>query len=175
MDADDAHFELSVSNSVQRCRLYNKKSIYTKLTFEHIKETIGVIVVNSRSGEELEYEPDVEVNETETAIDNLKAVKIEKQIAETMELFENLKVAKDSIKVLEDKSKEEITSFFESLVQVSEDFEELQKNSEEKQLLAIFVRWIGFDATPTPIIDTDNKIIKRASKDLAKMGTMQAY
>lgn len=167
MDADDAHFELSVSNSVQRCRLYNKKSIYTKLTFEHIKETIGVIVVNSRSGEELEYEPDVEVNETETAI--------EKQVAETMELFENLKVAKDSIKVLEDKSKEEITSYFESLVQVSEDFEELQKNYEEKQLLAIFVRWIGFDATPTPIIDKNNKIIKKASKDLAKMGTMQVY
>ena len=47
IEGDDAKFELSISNSVQRCRLYSRASVY-KPAFENIVgNSMGVIVVNT--------------------------------------------------------------------------------------------------------------------------------
>ena len=91
IEADDAQFELSVSNSVQRCRLYDRESNIKPFYDNTVNKAIGVIVVNTMS-KDCEYEPDVEVNETETII--------QKQISETREFFESLQISDENITLL---------------------------------------------------------------------------
>ena len=49
MNTDDAAFELSISNSIQRCKLYHRSSVYRQ-KFEYVvKHAIGIIFVNTHS------------------------------------------------------------------------------------------------------------------------------
>lgn len=115
-----------------------------------------------------DYDPGVENNEEET--------EIEKQISETRDFFENLKIKEENIKQLEDSPKEDITDYFDSLIQTSTEFEKANKDSKERQVLAIIVRWIGFDVTHTPIASlARHSLGRRPSKDLLHVDRLLAY
>ena len=62
MRADDANFELSVSNTIQRLKLYHKDSMSKPYYPNTINESIGLIFVNTHS-KDLVYEPKVPIVE----------------------------------------------------------------------------------------------------------------
>ena len=47
--ADDANFELSVSNTIERLTLYHRSSVYRRKYNNIVKKCIGIIFVNSQS------------------------------------------------------------------------------------------------------------------------------
>ena len=49
MKADDANFELSVSNSIERLTLYHRRSIYRRKFNNTVGKTVGIIFINSRT------------------------------------------------------------------------------------------------------------------------------
>ena len=46
--ADDANFELSVSNTIERLTLYNRSSIYRSNYTNIVKKCVGIVFVNSQ-------------------------------------------------------------------------------------------------------------------------------
>ena len=91
---------------------------------------------------ELEYDPGVEASDDEST-------PFDKMIEETKEFFESLNIAAENIQILKDQPKDQIAAYFEGLVQVSEAFEQVDKNV-EKNVLAVIVRWIGFEVSANP-------------------------
>ena len=67
-------------------------------------------------------------------------------VKETQEMFKNLQIEQENIKVLQDLPKHQILAYFEELVRISEQFEMIEQTGNEKKVLSILVRWIGFDA-----------------------------
>ena len=48
MKTDDAKFEITVSNTIERLALYNKNSKFKAKFKNEVSETIGLIIVNTR-------------------------------------------------------------------------------------------------------------------------------
>ena len=48
MKTDDAKFEISASNTIERLALYHKNSKFKAKFKNEVGETIGLIIVNSR-------------------------------------------------------------------------------------------------------------------------------
>ena len=63
----------------------------------------------------------------------------------TQEMFKNLQIEQENIKILQNMPKHQILAYFEELVGISEQFETIKQPSSEKTVLSILVRWIGFD------------------------------
>ena len=98
-------------------------------------------------------------------------------VEETKEFFESLNIAKESIVILQDQPKDQIAAYFEGLVQVSEAFEKVDKNV-EKNVLAILVRWIGFEVSANPTIsgtEKEKRTVMQGVPVLKEMETMQEY
>ena len=114
-----------------------------------------MIIVNTAC-KDLKYDPKTGVDKNNSTSG--------KQIDETKELFENLRIKEEDIEVMQDKSKQELLKYFESLEEMTDEFDkEYEKSIEsageskkdwlkaehQKPVFAIIIRWIGFEATPT--------------------------
>ena len=130
MKTDDADFELSVSNNIQKLSLYHKDSLYKPFYENPVSNSIGVIFINTHS-KGFKYAK----NHAERDYEAIK-----EQIHQTEGLFDILHIPKQNVRIFYDKSKAEIVEQFQSLQK-----EALKSRANRKGVLAIIVRWIGWD------------------------------
>ena len=88
-----------------------------------------------------------------------------------------MKISEENIIVLEDATKRDITDRFNRLIQHSIDFEDEHKESADGPVLAIIVRWIGFDVSNTQDrkVNTRGTIGRRPSKELLAVSRLVEF
>ena len=122
--SEGAQFELSISNTIAKLDLYHKSSIY-KQSFQNIVEkSIGLVFVNSKALE-LEYTKG----------------KIEDGLKRAVNRMKNFWRV-DELDIIRDPTKEQVEKAFD---QAKQSIVEFNNNQSEKEVLAVIVRWIGWD------------------------------
>ena len=146
---DDANFELSLSNTIQKLTLYHKESTHKPLMNQFkntVGKAIGVIIVNNASKNKT-YNPgtfkDPKMNM------RTYALSVEQELDATLNMFRDLKID-TNVRHLEGKTKKELIQDFERLQQEAIEFESHHTDGE---VLAIFVRWIGLDVQMSDLIE----------------------
>ena len=111
---DDANFELSLSNTIQKLTLYHKNSTHKPLMTQFkntVGKAIGVIVINNASKNKV-YNPG---NFKDPKLNNrMHALSVEQELEATMSMFRDLKIDAN-VRTIEDKSKKDIIKEFERL------------------------------------------------------------
>ena len=121
---DDAEFELSISNTIAKLQLFHRSSKY-KHDFNNIVEkSIGLVFVNTKTLD-LPYVEEKLEKRLKTALGRMKT-------------FWRV----DELKVVRDPTKQEVKDKFEWVRKKIKDFNE---NKSEEEVLAVVVRWMGWD------------------------------
>ena len=105
MKTDDADFELSVSNNIQKLSLYHKDSLYKPFYENPVSNSIGVIFVNTHSkGFKYAKNPSERGDRATREL-----------VHQTEGLFDILQIPKQNVRIFYDKSKAEIVEQFQHL------------------------------------------------------------
>ena len=166
---DDANFELSLSNTIQKLTLYAKESTHKPLMTQFtntVGKSIGVVFINNSSQGKL-YRPG---NYVDPRLNNrTHALSVDQELEATLGMFHDLRIV--DVRTIEDRSKEDIITEFERLRQEAVDYE---NNHIAKEVLTIFVRWIGFDfvgadfAASVGLLEgADCRVVKFAEQEYA--------
>ena len=116
MQSQDADFEVVISNSIQRLRLFHKLSRHRPFYSTEATKSVGVIFINTKYAKE----------ELEGSLDSTK------------EFFNSLGI--NDLRVFEDETSLIVGKVFEGLNQEAIEF---SQSNEGKENFAVFVRWIG--------------------------------
>lgn len=118
---DDANFELSLSNTIQKLTLYHKDSTHKPLMTQFkntVGKAIGIIFINNGSLNR-NYSPgtfkDPKLN------NRTHTLSVEQEIEATISMFRELKI-ETNIRTIEDKTKNDIIKEFDRLQQEALDF-----------------------------------------------------
>ena len=146
---DDANFELSLSNTIQKLTLYHKDSTHKPMMNQFkntVGKAIGVIVVN-RAAKNKTYSPGT-FKDPKTNM-RTQTLSVDDELDATQAMFRDLKMDA-SMLVLEDRTKKELIQDFERLQQEALEYESHHTDGE---VLTIFVRWIGLDVQMGDLIE----------------------
>ena len=142
---DDAEFELSISNTIAKLQLYHRSSKYKHDFSNNVEKSIGLVFVNTTT-KDLPY---VEKQE--------KLDKRLKTALGRMKTFWRV----DELKVVRDPTKEEVREKFDW---VKEKIKNFNENKSEDEVLAVVVRWMGWDVElgrKTHTVEREIKINKQ--------------